>query len=289
MIQLVSKKLNEEIQRELDILQEAVNNEQTFEKKVAKAKKLWNSKGGAKGEKAFENVREVLYGLCVYEGLCNYCEQNEANDIEHIYPKSFFPTKAFLWENYLLACKQCNSGYKLDECYVLDNNDDIFEVKRGEEPKYSVVAFINPRVENPSDFMILNLKTFKFEIIPDLNQKDSNKVKATLEILELNQRDTLIVARKSAGKHYYEMMDRLVRILKAANQEELQQVLTPYDEYFNFSQPLDDIKSEIKASYKKYIGSYQHPSVWQSIKKIDSKISPKWKTIFEKIPEALDW
>ncbi len=27
----------------------------------------------------------------ISKGICNYCEQNESNDIEHINPKSFFP------------------------------------------------------------------------------------------------------------------------------------------------------------------------------------------------------
>jgi uncharacterized protein (TIGR02646 family) len=289
MIQLASNDLDKDVQQELDNLQRKVDNEITFAKKVQKAQSLWNSKGGVKGKAAFEKITTQLYQLCVYEGICNYCEQSEANDIEHIYPKSFFPDKTFQWENYLLACKQCNSGYKLDKCHVLDADNELIVVDRGTEPLSKIGAFINPRVENPNGLMILNLMTFKFDTLPRLSKGDINKVKSTLEILELNKRDTLIEARKSAGRHYYEMLERLVRILGALTKEELQDSLTPYDDRFDFSQPLESLKEEIKISYKKYIGRYQHPSVWYSIKMIESKTNLRWRKIFDAIPDALTW
>ncbi|AEI51762.1 HNH endonuclease [Runella slithyformis] len=289
MIQLASNDLDKDVQQELDKLQNKVNKETTFAKKVKKARSLWNSKGGIKGKQAFNKITTQLYDLCVYEGICNYCEQSEANDIEHIYPKSFFPDKTFLWENYLLACKQCNSGFKLDKCHVLGGDNELIIVNRGTEPLSKIGAFINPRIENPNDFMILNLKTFKFETLPGLSKREINKAKSTLEILELNKRDTLIEARKSAGRHYYEMLERLVRILDAETKDELQDLLTPYDDRFDFSQSLEILKEEINTSYKKYIARYQHPSVWYSIKMIESKTNLRWRKIFDVIPDALTW
>jgi len=289
MIQLASKNLDKDVQQELDSLQRKVDNEITFAKKVEKAQSLWNSKGGVTGKQAFKKIKTQLYGLCVSEGICNYCEQSEANDIEHIYPKSFFPDKSFQSENYLLACKQCNCANKLDKCHVLDADNELIVVIRGTEPSSKIGAFINPRTENPNGFMILNLMTFKFDTVPGLPNRDINKVKSTLGILELNERDTLIEARKSAGRHYYEMLERLVRILGVLTKEELQDLLTPYDDRFDFSQPIESLKDEIKISYKKYIGRYQHPSVWYSIKMIESKVNTKWKKLFEKIPDALTW
>lgn len=289
MIQLASNDLDKDVQQELDNLQRKVDNELTFAKKVEKAQSLWNSKGGIKGKEAFEKITIQLYNLCVSEGICNYCEQSEANDVEHIYPKSFFPDKTFQWENYLLACKQCNSGYKLDKCHVLDADNELIVVNRGTEPLSKIGAFINPRTENPNGFMILNLMTFKFESILGLSKKDSNKVKSTLEILELNKRDPLLATRKSAARYYYEMLDRLVRILGVLTIEELQDLLTPCDDRFDLTQPLESIKDEIKVSYKKSIGNHQHPSVWYSIKMIESKVNTKWKKLFDKFPEALTW
>ncbi|NJL59345.1 MAG: hypothetical protein HC887_06565 [Desulfobacteraceae bacterium] len=89
MIRLKSDPIPDDIRQILDELQEEIDNESTFEEKVEKAGSLWKSKGGNEGEKAFEIIRKALYDMCVYVGICNYCEQNEANDIEHIHPKSF--------------------------------------------------------------------------------------------------------------------------------------------------------------------------------------------------------
>lgn len=195
----------------------------------------------------------------------------------------------FLWDNYLLACKQCNTAYKLDKCYVLDKNNNVSKVNRGKKPKSKSVCFINPKTEDPSQFIILNLLSFTFELMPHLDKKDRNKAVTTLEILELNTRDTLVHARKSASRHFYEMLDRLRKILQSATIEELELLLTPYDERFDLTQPLGSIKTAILSSYKNYIITYQHPSVWYSIKKIESKVNPKWKALFNEIPVALSW
>lgn len=44
--------------------------------------------------------------------FCSYCERegfSSALDVEHIEDKSTHPDKEFLWNNFLLACKNCNS------------------------------------------------------------------------------------------------------------------------------------------------------------------------------------
>lgn len=43
---------------------------------------------------------------------CSYCERegfSSSLDVEHIEDKSTYPAKKFLWDNFLLACKNCNS------------------------------------------------------------------------------------------------------------------------------------------------------------------------------------
>lgn len=289
MIQLDSKILPDSEQTTLNDLQQKVNQEATFPLKVEKAQNLWSSKGNTAGKRAFESIREKLLDMCVYEGVCNYCEQNEANDIEHIHPKSFFPEFTFVWDNYILACKQCNSAYKLDKCLVLDDNGDLFNVERRTEPAFKIHAFINPRIENPNDFMVLETTTFQFVKLPELDKSDANRVEATLQILALNDRDTLIAARKSAAQFYYQRMELLTRILAADSVIQIEQLLSPYDQYITSSQSLTSLKAEIKDGFKKQIQTYQHPSVWYSIKLIDSRINVKWRTLFQKLPEALSW
>jgi uncharacterized protein (TIGR02646 family) len=289
MIQLSKKDLSKDVQDELNRLQSQIDHQKGFTERIQKAQLLWNTKGGIRGKTAFNTISTDLLNLCVYIGVCNYCEQNEANDIEHIYPKSFFPESTFKWENYLLACKQCNSGIKLDQCHVLDQNSDVLKLQRGDEPPFQTISFINPRIETPNDYMILNTLSHKFEVFDELDKKRKNKAHSTLEILELNTRDILIQARKSAANHYYEKISRLARILNANTIDELAEALTPYDDLFDLNQPIDSIKNSIKDSYKKYISSYQHPSVWYSIKIIESQMNKKWQALFAQIPEALNW
>ncbi|NJL59346.1 MAG: hypothetical protein HC887_06570 [Desulfobacteraceae bacterium] len=171
----------------------------------------------------------------------------------------------------------------------MDNNNEIIIVKRKEEPPYKTLAFINPRVEHPENFMILSLDSFEFELLPGMDKKDTNKANSTLQILELNQRDVLLKTRQSAADYYYDSMERLIRIIAANSLEELKYVLRPHDGLFDFTLSLDKLKSDIKESYKKHISRYQHPSVWYAIKLIGSKTDSKWKALFEKIPEALNW
>lgn len=290
MIRLAPQQLNENEARILTGLQNQINSKITFAEKVQKAQALWKSKDGSqKGKAGFQIITETLHTMCVSEGICNYCEQNEAADIEHIFPKSFFPEFTFEWENYILACKQCNTGHKLDKAFVLDNNDDLVELQRHSAPPHNRIAFINIRTEDPDLFMILNPSTYQFSLLPDLSRQDTNKAISTLEILELNVRDTLITARKSAARHYYETLGRLVKMLRATSIDDLKDLLTPYDERFDLTRPLDEIQNAIKEGTKRYISKCQHPSVWRTIKIVESRTVPKWTRIFNEIPEALNW
>jgi uncharacterized protein (TIGR02646 family) len=289
MIKIGDKELSVNSIKILKNLQSKIDGEDTFAKRADKAQSLWNSKGGTDGKKAFEEVKEVLTSMCVYVEVCNYCEQSEANDIEHIAPKSFFPDLTFIWKNYLLACKQCNSGLKLDQCFVMDTNGNRVEAARGEEPPFKQIAFINPRTEDPNDFMYLNMETFKFDVFPWLTNHQKSKAESTIQILQLNDRATLVKARESAKGHYYDKLERLVRVLKTKNKAQLKRALNPATDKFDLTKSVADLKKEVLESYKVYIQKYQHPSVWHSIKKIESKSNDLWKEIFDQIPEALNW
>ena len=207
-------------------MQQKVNNEASFAAKVKKAQTLWDNKSSAQeGKKAFEAVTQILSEMCLSVKTCNYCEQNEANDIEHIFPKSFFPEKAFVWENYLLACKQCNSGYKLDKCFVIDDEDNIISVERGTEPAHETMAFIDPRTEDPNDFLLLNTQTWTFEIKDNLSKTNQYKAEKTLEILQLNHRDYLKEGRKTTANRLYNLLERLARISEAQTIPEIEKIL----------------------------------------------------------------
>lgn len=291
MLHLQNKPLSNPTKKVLKDLQDSVNRQNTFSLKVEKAQQQWSGKtSSAKKQSAFNDIKEQLTNMCVSTGLCNYCEQSEATDIEHIAPKSFYPEKAFTWENYILACKICNSGYKLDKCSVISAEKLIY-LDRGSKPPIATIhAFINPRIDDPSNYLLLNTKVFQFETMPGLSTQDEHKALQTLEILKLNERDAVREARKVAYNHYYDSLKLLIDILGAETIEDLKSLLRPNDNRFDFTQPLEHVKTELKNARRLYISSkIAHPSVWYAIKTIESKTEPKWKFLFDKLPEALHW
>lgn len=290
MIRLASETISSAAQDRLNHLQGQVDEQANFEQKALRVDSLWRNKSGSEtGKAAFDEIRNTLTKMCISVEVCNYCEQNEANDIEHIYPKSLFPGKAFVWDNYLLACKQCNTAYKLDSFAVLNEQDDLIDLARGVEPPHHRGAFINPRIEDPSSFMLINHESFTFEILPDLAKADEHKAVKTCEILSLNERDELIAARKVAAKYFYHRIEMLSRILNANSIAAIEQILSPYDRYLDDTLSLEELKSTIKEGFKQDIQKHQHPSVWYSVKVIESQMDVKWKALFDIIPEALQW
>jgi hypothetical protein len=125
--------------------------------------------------------------------------------------------------------------------------------------------------------------------LPSLSKRDNNKAEKTLAILELNNRDTLIAARRSAAIFYYQRIEKLVEIIKAQSVDAIKNVLTPYEDLIDETQPLQIIKENLQEGFKKDIITHQHPSVWHSIKIVASKTDDKWSNLFEQLPEALNW
>jgi len=297
MIQLVDRALSDSSQKQLDKLQKRINDERTFKKQTSRAKSLWNAKSGSKANRdCFTEIKSALKEMCVSVEVCNYCEKSEAGDIEHIYPKSFYPEHTFAWTNYILACKQCNSGFKLDKCFIIKADGTPFFMPRGTKPEVrSVHAFINPRLENPSDFMLLDLGsdgiagTFKFMLRPNLTPTQRLKAEKTLSILQLNERATLIHSRKEALWSYTHKLNMLIKILDTNSLAELRKVLAGYNEAIDDTISLEDNKQKFKNSYRNSIVTHRHPSVWYAIKTIQAKVSQNWINIFARLPEALDW
>ena len=201
MIRLSSKRLNKEVNDYLKQKQKEINARPSFKLQARKAKSLWKSKS----RKKFKLVRNKLYEMCIGEGICNYCENNEAIDIEHIFPKSFFPEKCFIWSNYLLACKKCNTHHKLDNFAVFDARNQVLVLERKIQPINSNSVMINPRLEDGMDFMTLEIKGKTFLFVPIDNDETSilhQRAKFTIDLLALNKRDALVCARKAQGKNF---------------------------------------------------------------------------------------
>ncbi len=293
MIPLNSKYLSKSTSDHLVSKQNDVNRKSTFDLQSERAKALWNSKTSANsGEKAFTEIKEKLIEMCVGVEICNYCENNEATDIEHIYPKSHFPERAFVWDNYLLACKNCNTTYKSDKFSVFNpaNSNEVNKINRESgKPPTDDSVLLNPRIENPLDFLILDIqgKTFRFVAIPSLNQRDKEKAKYTLELLALNDRDALVEGRRAAAHYFISRLEKYVLIRESNDFPALEVVVTDLD-YLDLTKPFNQEKNRLLASVKAEILKYAHPTVWREFVRQKNNLN-KTKDLLNRAPEALTW
>lgn len=105
----------------------------SLSEKVEEAKNLWK----AKSNKAFAEIKETLRKMASGLERCMYCEDSAGIDIEHFWPKGTYPDKAFLWENYLLACSICNSNFKRTQFPLKDGHPLLINPVE-EEPRHHI-------------------------------------------------------------------------------------------------------------------------------------------------------
>jgi hypothetical protein len=187
----------------------AINLAIDFESEVKCAKKLWDSKSRA----LFSKVRAALKVAAGDLVRCSYCDDSCADEVEHVWPKNFFPGKTFDYRNYLFACGICNpakndnfsvwfSGFWIDL--------PILRKMHGFIPSPSRAAcFIDPLEEDPLDFLWLDISANTFMIVPihDPGTLEYDRAKYTIDVLRLN-REFLVEARKNA---YTGFCDRIYR------------------------------------------------------------------------------
>lgn len=296
MIPLSSKNLSRESADFLSKRQQDIDSKADFEAKAKRADQLWSNKGSQAAKKAFGEIKKLLIDMCVGTEICNYCENNEAADVEHIYPKKIFPERAFVWKNYLLACKKCNTTHKQEKFFVFNpkGSNKVQDVKppRGNyiSPPNDDAAFLDPREENPMDYLWLDLKTFFFAELTVKHPEGSRgyeKANNTLDILQLNARNALPEARRAAAKYYIDRLQQYVNVKQAADYQTLLASLGDFDE-IDTTKPFDAEKPQILEKIKHSILTHTHPTVWKEIQRQQLKLN-KAKTLFQQAPEALTW
>lgn len=293
MILLNSENLTVATANHLRLMQADINGKATFSEQAERASSLWNGKSGTvSGGKAFTEIKEMLIEMCVGVEICNYCENNEATDIEHIYPKSHFPEKAFVWENYLLACKICNSTYKLDKFRVFspaNSNHSVEVLRGGGKPATDDSVLLNPRVEDPMDYLILDIRgtTFRFVAIPNLDERNTEKANYTIDLLGLNDRDALVEGRRAAGRYYISRLEKYVRLKEATDFAALESIVTDLD-LLDTQAPFAAEQSRLLDAVKKEILHYSHPTIWKELLRQRDHL-PKTNNLLNQAPEALTW
>ncbi len=269
MIRLPYISLSESARKSLHGYQAEIDELPTYKNRVEAAKRLFSNRNRPSNP-TFREVRSKLRGMCQGPRRCGYCEDSYADEIEHIRPKALYPEQVFIWENYLYSCGPCN-GPKNNQFKVFDRLSDLpVDVSRSKNapitpPPPGDYVLIDPRVENPLDYIILDLKeTFFFVEIAEAGSRDYERAKYTIEILRLNDRDALIKARRSAYQSFVARLFEYREMKKSG--------MTP-DEL----EPLSD-----------GIKTMHHQTVWAEIKRQRNN-HLKLSELFEDIPEALDW
>ena len=154
-------------------------------------------------------VRSALTQMCQGARRCGYCEDSVADEVEHIKPKDLFPEEVFQWRNYLYACGQCNSpknnkfaifeaGARRLIHLIRDTSSQVVP------PPFGDPVLINPRLEDPLDFLELDLvDTFYFSPRFRIVGEPRERALYTIEILRLNERDYLVQARENAFDSFH--------------------------------------------------------------------------------------
>lgn len=273
--------------------QAGIDQEPDFDRKKDAANARWQRKASPH----FSHLKEQLKTCCVGRGYCNYCEHNEAADVEHIYPKKLFPERTFSWQNYLLACKQCNQDSKLDAFAVFDPHHptDIIRYEKRQrnttQPPSADSAFIDPCTENPMDLLWLHLPTGRFVPHPDRAHNPREQIKAdyTLKLLRLNERFADV--RKEAAGNFYDDLYRYVGVKQSHDFETMRPHIR-YPQAIDESRPFDQEKRKALRHFEQSIKTRLHITVWHEIvRQIQHFPSqfPTWTPLFAAAPEARSW
>ncbi len=267
MIRLPETELSDEMLKILADFQKTVDSLTTHQQQVAEGKRLFKIE---RRKVAFRPIMKALRGMCSGARRCYYCEDSQATDVEHIWPKDFYPDLVFVWENYLYACSRCNTP-KSNTCEIyVDNKATGLSVRtlvseRNRHPPVGDPVLINPRLENPMDFMRLDLRdTFYFVPSATRDTQPWERADHTIKLLKLNDEDVLPAARRDAYENY------LARIEKYIDRKSKKRP----------PETLDHIAKAIKRM--------GHPTVWHEMKRQRSNY-PEIEELFTAAPEALTW
>jgi uncharacterized protein (TIGR02646 family) len=148
--------------------------------------------------------------MCGDAERCCYCEDSLAAEIDHVRPKSLYPGSVFVWSNFLWVCPRCNK-LKSDRFGII-KGEQIERVPRGSRahPPDGDPALIDPRKEDPLDFLWLDLDTFALAPLHGLPGLAFERAEFTWRTLKLNE-DALVCQRHNA---YYILRTRSSRILR---------------------------------------------------------------------------
>ncbi len=233
----------------------------TYPEKVIAARVAW----GGKDRNIFKEIRATLDDICPGARRCHYCEDSAADEVEHIWPKKFYPEKTFVWQNYLFACGPCNGSSKRDQFAIFDANGTQVDIVRRKndpvtQPPIGTPLFIDPSAEDPTEYLSLDLNTGLFVPLHPDGSQEFKRAEYTIKVLGLNTRDYLSRARRNAYASYKDALNAYARL-----KEEGSSIAV-----------LNNKRMEINKKH--------HPTVWHEMKVIAS-LGIAHQNEFEQSPE----
>lgn len=236
MLRISDKDLAASANTVLNQMQSQVDREATYPDQVTKASALWDAKRGTRPRReAFATIRDTLATMCIGPVRCAYCEDSAADEIEHVYPKSLFPERAFQWSNFLFACGPCN-GPKSNKFGVLALGK-VSEFCRTKDelvapPPTGISALVDPRVEDPTEILELDLGgvtpdgdeipgTFLFVPRSGISESEEARADFTIRTLGLNREIVRMARRNAFGGFRARLREYVAKIRENAAAEAL--------------------------------------------------------------------
>jgi hypothetical protein len=192
--------LSSRAKRSLKLLQGQVEDLNSREQQYQHARQLFRRKAP---KRTFDEVRLLLAQMAPPCESCFYCERDRYRDIDHFMPLRHFPGEAFSWENYVFSCVICNQSKKSDCFAVFAQGNEYLALSRSTPFDFALPSDdhvpINPRKEDPLDFLMLDLESGIFIFIGD--QRTKIRAEYTCDLLGLNC-DGLARTRRQVYRNY---------------------------------------------------------------------------------------
>lgn len=272
MIQLTISELEPETTTSLGQYQQELTNKGDYTTQVRSVEAVFN-KYNKKGNQAFDDVKKKLTHMCCGAIRCHYCEDSEADSVEHHAPKNLYPDLCFSWDNLFYACSSCNRPKRSQYAVFSVVNSQLINVPghprqfEGEQltpPPLGHPVLLNPRVDNPLDYLFLDLQgRFEFSVLSQPGTLAHERAKYTRDTLKLN-RPALYEARKAAYQSFETALEKYVWLKNA------------------------DVSAERLSKSQYSIQSAHHQTVWQEMKR-QQHLIPELSTLFAEAPEAFTW
>jgi uncharacterized protein (TIGR02646 family) len=279
----------------LQALTNDVTSHPTLAAQYERAKTLWEARKNRQADQLiWVEIERKLSENHPRPGLCQYCEFDRTSPTEHFYPKKHFPHKAFSWNNYLRICTKCNSEFKGDKFAIFNPaGSSTFEelaITRGTYPAPPTedAVLLNPRMDNPQDYLRLDLATGIF-VDNYTNDRLKARAKYTRELFRFNSNDLLLRHRRKAFDHYFQKLETYAAIKSTTDFSDLLSKL-PASKRLIVKEdiPFETEKSRLLNLLEADIKDDLFPTVWAEMK-LQRAFFTRLNDLFEQNRETLTW